>query len=101
MDETERKRFEWRRHNISLAGIQAACLTYDDMLLFFESQIEAIKNLLLSAHMRRAQRFLTEPSGTTSPHRGIRAWKWRSTAASPPGTEIASDCPSAAPNSTK
>ena len=31
-------------------------------------------------------------SGTTSPQ-GIRAWKWRSTAASLPGMEIASDCP--------
>jgi Shedu protein SduA, C-terminal len=46
MDETERKRFQWRRENIRISATNAKCLTYDDLLVFFESQIEAIKSYL-------------------------------------------------------
>jgi hypothetical protein len=44
LSETERKRVIWRGKNISLRGRQATFLTYDGLLLFFQSTIEAIKS---------------------------------------------------------
>ena len=44
MDPTEQKRFFWRSNNILLSGTRATCLTYDGLLLFFETTIEAIRS---------------------------------------------------------
>ncbi|MBI1206921.1 MAG: DUF4263 domain-containing protein [Azospirillum sp.] len=42
----ERKRFEWRSDKVSLAGTTSLILTYDDLLLHFESTLEALKSYL-------------------------------------------------------
>jgi hypothetical protein len=44
MSSIEKKRFFWRRESVLLNGKTAACLTYDGLLLFFESTLEAIKS---------------------------------------------------------
>jgi hypothetical protein len=44
MSSTEKRRFFWRRENVLLNGKKAACFTYDGLLLFFESTLEAIKS---------------------------------------------------------
>jgi hypothetical protein len=44
MNSTEKKRFFWRGQNISFNGKIAACLTYDGVLLMFETTLEAIKS---------------------------------------------------------
>src|SRR5262249_47606172 len=44
MDGTEQKRFFWRSNKVILDGTLATCLTYDGLLLFFETTIEAIRS---------------------------------------------------------
>jgi hypothetical protein len=44
MDGTEHKRHFWRAENCILGGTQATCLTYDGLLIFFQTTIEAIKS---------------------------------------------------------
>ena len=44
MDPTDRKRFYWRRDHVQLSGTPATCLTYDDLLLFFEATVEATRS---------------------------------------------------------
>lgn len=44
MSSTEKKRLFWRRENVLLNRKKAACLTYDDLLVFFETTLEAIKS---------------------------------------------------------
>jgi hypothetical protein len=44
MDETEQKRHAWRSRSCMVGGKQATCLTYDGLLTFFQTTIEAIKS---------------------------------------------------------
>lgn len=44
MDATEQSRFDWRTHNIRLGGMPSTCMTYDRLVSFFETTIEAIKS---------------------------------------------------------
>ncbi len=44
MNSTEKKRLFWRGQNIFLNGKIAACVTYDGLLLMFETTLEAIKS---------------------------------------------------------
>jgi hypothetical protein len=44
MNSIEKKRFFWRSKNITLTGKIATTLTYDDLLVYFESTLEAISS---------------------------------------------------------
>jgi hypothetical protein len=45
MDTVENGRFSWRSRKVTLSGRQATTLTYDGLLLFFRSTIEAVKTI--------------------------------------------------------
>jgi hypothetical protein len=46
MQGIEKGRFHWRKTNIKIGALVAPCMTYDDVLQYFEDQLAAIRSLV-------------------------------------------------------
>lgn len=44
MSPTERSRFGWRSDKMSIAGSRVLCLTYDDLLAYFEARLDEFRD---------------------------------------------------------